>query len=446
MTGNGKTGSVTRIIAVGDELLEGRTADTNSGRIQRALGSHSVQVAGIQVVPDTGAAIRQALDRTDAGDLVFLSGGLGSTPDDLTRDVVAGWAGVALDEDQKLRRRLEERWLKRGVKVRPGVARQCQVPEGMTALENPVGSAPGLVGVLNGRTMVLLPGVPQELAGLLPQVVEWLEKKNTLPLARSTLLWRTAQIAELTLVKLLQPVQDRFGDLVWSWWLTDWGVDVRLVGGVDGDDSGSALGQAGLMVDGILGHLVYNRKMATLPETIQDMMVDRKVTLAVAESCTAGLLGARFTDAAGSSDFFRGGILAYADQVKIAHLGVPTEDLAKFGAVSEQVVKAMASGCRDKLGTDYALAVSGISGPGGGTEEKPVGTTWVAVATPEGVFAGRYRFPGDRPRNRLLTVAAAADTLRRILQFGAQESPWYSTDTWCRSEQSPPQPDGRPRR
>jgi nicotinamide-nucleotide amidase len=427
-----------RVIAVGDELLEGRTADTNSGRIQRALGSHAVQTAGIQVVPDTEQAITRALDLTDPGDLVFVTGGLGSTPDDITRDVVARWAGVVLDEDPEVRRRLEERWLRRGVKVRPGVTRQCQVPAGMQAVENPVGSAPGLVGRLAGRVLVLLPGVPQELEGLLPLVIAWLADNQALPAARSTLLWRTAQIAELTLVKLLQPVQDGHPELLWSWWLTDWGVDVRLAA----RDASSApdLAVAGAQVDELLGHLVFNRDMKSLPETIQDLMIAGGQTLAVAESCTAGLLGARLTDAAGSSAFFRGGVIAYADEVKRDLLGVSAEDLTAHGAVSEQVVRAMAAGCRDRLRVDYALAVSGISGPGGGTEEKPVGTTWVGLATPGGVFAGRYRFPADRARNRLLTAAAAADTLRRVLQFGMAQPPWYSTDTWCRLDGQPPEP------
>jgi nicotinamide-nucleotide amidase len=423
-----------RIIAVGDELLEGRTADTNSGRIQRALGSHAVQCAGIQVVPDQERAIAQALDRTEPGDLVFLTGGLGSTPDDLTRDVVAGWAGVPLEEDPGVRRQLEERWLRRGVKVRPGVTRQCQVPRGLRPLENPVGSAPGLMGRLRDRHLVLLPGVPQELSGLLPLVVRGLEESGDLPEARSTLLWRTAQIAELTLVKVLDEAREKYPELAWSWWLTDWGVDLRLAA-PPGDSGAGSLAAAGAEVDAVLGHLVYARQMQTLPETIQEMMIAGGLTLAVAESCTAGLLGARFTDAPGSSGFFRGGVLAYADGVKRDLLGVPAEDLQRHGAVSESVVRAMAAGCRKLVDTDFALAVSGISGPDGGTEEKPVGTTWIAVATPDGVFAGGYRFPGDRERNRLLTVAAAADTLRRVLQFGAGGPPWYDTDTWCRHGQ-----------
>ncbi len=439
----GRNGAVMRIIAVGDELLEGRTSDTNSGRIQRALGRHAVQTADIQVVPDTLAAICRALDHTEEGDLVWLTGGLGSTPDDLTRDAVAQWAGVPLQEDPQLRQALEERWRKRGIqRRRSGVERQSQVPAGLTPVTNPVGSAPGLVGDLAGRTFLLLPGVPTELEGFLPLMVSWLEEKGRLPSARPTLAWRTAQIAELSLVEQLEPVRERFPHLLWSYWLTEWGVDVRLADApeVEGDE----LEVAGAMVDQLLGHLVYSRRHVPLPEVIQDTMITRGLTLSVAESCTAGLLGARLTDAAGSSGFFRGGVLVYADEVKHDLLQVSWDDLRNHGAVSEAVVCALATGCRRLVGTDFALAVSGISGPGGGSEEKPVGTTWIAVAGPGGVHAGRYHFPANRFHNRRLTVAAAMDTLRRALQFGDDAPPWYEGDTWVRSEVRSPAPLPRP--
>jgi PncC family amidohydrolase len=161
-------------------------------------------------------------------------------------------------------------------------------------------------------------------------------------------------------------------------------------------------------------------------------MIAEGSTVSVAESCTAGMIGARLTDLPGSSGFFRGGILAYADRIKTEQLGVPADQLAATGAVSRETVTAMADGCRRRIGTDYALAVSGISGPDGGTDDKPVGTTWVAVATPDEVFAHKYRFPADRERNRLLTVAAAVDSLRRVLEFGTDRPPWRETDSWCR--------------
>lgn len=417
---------------MGDELLEGRTADTNSGRIQRALGQHAVQVAGIQVVPDSKSSIFQALDRTLPGDMVFMTGGLGSTPDDLTRDVVAAWAGVELPYDAGVRRQLEARWARHGRKIGVGVNRQCQVPVGMKALENPVGSAPGLVGILKERIIILLPGVPSEMAALLPSVVNWLDEQGHLPEARRTLLWRTGQIAELALVRKLDHLRKANPELLWSWWLTDWGVDVRLAVDPENEEGVAQLHEVEAPITEVLGHLVYSRKMETLPAVVQRIMVEREMTVAVAESCTAGMIGASLTDLAGSSAYFLGGILAYADPVKAELLGVPSGLIEAHGAVSEPVVRAMAEGARMRLNTDYSLAVSGVSGPGGGSEEKPVGTTWVAVATPQDVFTWLYRFPGDRPRNRLLTVAAAVDSLRRSLESGPALSPWLADDSWCR--------------
>lgn len=418
-----------KIIAVGDELLEGRTADTNSGRIQRALGGHALRCALIQVVPDDEAAIAGALDRTAPGDLVFMTGGLGSTPDDLTRDVLARWAGVPLEQDPGVRAQLEERWRRRGVATSPGLERQCQVPRGLTALANPVGSAPGLVGRLRERTFALLPGVPPELVGLLPAVVARLEQEGALPAPRATLVRRTAQYPELLLVERCAAAREAFPRLGWSWWLSDWGVDVRVSAG-SGDEG--ELDEVGRMLDVEFGRLVYARDGADLPATVIALATAGGRTLAVAESCTGGLVGGALTGVAGASACFRGGIIAYADQAKRDLLGVPPGVLATDGAVSEACVRAMADGCRERLGADLAVSVSGISGPGGGSEAKPVGTTWIGLASPHGTFAQRLRFPGDRARNRLLTVAAALDALRRALVDGEAASPWRHGDTWWR--------------
>jgi len=420
------------MIAVGDELLEGRTADTNSGRIQRALGQHAVQVSGIQVVPDTKDAIFQALNRTSPDDIVFLSGGLGSTPDDLTRDMVAAWAEVELPEDPVVKRNLEKRWARLGRRSGVGVLRQCQVPVGMQALENHVGSAPALVGRLKNRVLILLPGVPSELEGFLPQVVQWLDHQGYLPRARKTLLWRTGQIAELALVRKLDDLRLANEHLQWSWWLTDFGVDVRLAADPDHEDALAQLDAIEAEVSRILGALVFSREMETLPAVVGKLLVQDGLTVAVAESCTGGMIGASLTDMSGSSAFFRGGILAYADAVKTRLLGVDANILAEHGAVSSPVVKAMAEGAKMRVQTDYALAVSGVSGPSGGSPEKPVGTTWVAVATPADTYTWCYRFPGNRTRNRALTVAAVMDSLRRSLQFGPSVSPWKADDSWCR--------------
>jgi nicotinamide-nucleotide amidase len=418
-----------KIIAVGDELLEGRTADTNSGRIERALGGHALRCGLIQVVPDDAAAIAGALDRTAPGDLVFMTGGLGSTPDDLTRDAVAAWADVPLEQDPGVRAQLEERWRRRGVATSPGLERQCQVPRGLAAVANPVGSAPGLVGRLRERMFVLLPGVPPELVGLLPAVVAHLERVGALPAPRATLVRRTAQYPELMLVRRCATAREAFPRLGWSWWLSDWGVDVRVSAG-PGDEG--QLDEVGRRLDAEFGRLVYARDGADLPATVIALATAGGRSLAVAESCTGGLVGGALTGVAGASACFRGGIIAYADQAKRDLLGVPPEVLETDGAVSEGCVRAMAAGCRERLGADLAVSVSGISGPGGGSEAKPVGTTWIGLASSHGTFAQRLRFPGDRAHNRLLTVSAALDALRRALDDGAAESPWRHGDTWWR--------------
>ncbi len=418
-----------RIIAVGDELLEGRTLDSNSRDIQRALGGHGMQVELVQVVPDRQDAVVQALERTGPGDLVFLCGGLGSTPDDLTRDAVAAWAGVDLPEDERALEMIRVRYRKRGRTMRPEVARQARVPAGMKPLANPVGSAPGLIGTLRGREVVLLPGFPAELAGLLPSVIRELDARGLLPPVRRSLSRRLAQVPELAVVDLCRPLMDDHPGLKWSWWVTEWGVDLRVAASVPGDE-GSVLDEVADRLDAALGHLVFSRDGRDLPEVVQRMMKERGASCGVAESCTAGLIGGALTRNPGASDFFKGGFLVYADEAKTMLLGVKAADLASHGAVSEPVVRAMATGCRDRLGCDYALAVSGISGPGGGTKEKPVGTTWVAVATPSGIFAHCYLFPADRRRNRLLTVAAAVDSLRRVLRFGDDTDPWSMSTAW----------------
>ena len=421
------SGRPVRIVAIGDELLEGRTSDTNSTRIQRALGRHAVTVRDIAVVHDTEADIAAALDRSEPGDIVFVCGGLGSTRDDLTREAIAAWAGVPLQYREDVAAMLAERLRQRGITHHHGPQKQALVPAGCEALPNPVGSAPGLVGCLHHRWLAVLPGVPAELSGLLPAVIARLEAAGQLPAGREIRLWRTAQMAELAVARATEPVRERFADLAWSWWLVDWGVDVR-VAAAPGQESD--LDQAADDLDRVLGDIVYARDMVDLPRVVQDLMLARGRTLAVAESCTGGLLGAAITAQDGSSGYYLGGVLSYADKVKTDLLGVPADLLASVGAVSGPVAEHMAAGVRRRLGADYALSVTGIAGPGGGTDEKPVGTTWIGIAGPGGVRAGRFRFAGDRERNRRLAVACALDVLRREL-VGA---PVFAPDrlTWGR--------------
>ncbi len=420
------------LIAVGDELLSGRTTDTNSQAIQRALGAYAQRVRRVWVVPDEAEAIAEALAGTEPGGLVFLTGGLGSTPDDLTRESVAAWADVALQEDSAVRTDLEDRCHQRGVSCGEWVDRQVRVPVGMTPLANRVGTAPGLAGRLRGRTLVILPGVPSELRGLLPAALAWLAEAGILQSPRRSLLYRTAQVAETALVERCRPVQTSFPGLGWSWWLVRWGVDIQVVVPPERDEPALVGALADAMRDR-LGVQVYATDQRELTTVVQELMIARQVTVSVAESCTGGLLGARLTEQPGASAIFRGGVLAYADEVKRDQLGVSAEILANEGAVSRATAQAMATGCRTRHGTDYAVAITGIAGPEGGSEAKPVGSTWIAVATPGVTHVRLYRFPGSRQHTRQLAVAAALDTLRRLVVTGDETPPWLSEDSWGRT-------------
>jgi nicotinamide-nucleotide amidase len=408
----GSDAAIARIVAVGDELLLGRTSDTNATRIQRALVPRGVVVRDVLDVGDDPRAIASALARTDPGDLVLVCGGLGSTADDLTREAVAAWAGVPLLHHEAAAAAIALRRRERGLPPVPAGDRSALVPAGLEPVANPVGTAPGLVGRLGGRRLALLPGVPEELQALLPAVIAALERLGGLPAPGPSLLRRTAQLAELPVARLTEPVRDRFAGLRWSWWLVEWGVDIHVSGDAADEADLAAAGQA---LDDLLGDAVYAREPVALPRVVLDLLLGRGETVAVAESCTGGLIGAALTAEPGSSAALRGGVIAYADAVKLAALGVAAGTLARDGAVSGAVAEAMARGVREHLGADWAVAATGIAGPDGGTELKPVGTTWLAVAGPAGAWSGGFRYSGDRDRNRRLAVAGALDALRRAL-------------------------------
>ncbi|MFH1843415.1 MAG: nicotinamide-nucleotide amidohydrolase family protein [bacterium] len=422
-------------IAIGDELLSGRTADTNSGQVQRALLPHGVALSGIRVVADDAAAIESALTDTSRGSLVVLTGGLGSTPDDLSREAVARWAGVELRHDDGVATRLRRLCDESGFPDNEAMSRQAQVPSGLEPLANPLGSAPGLVGELADRLVLMLPGVPSELRAILPLAVDRLVTWGKLPPRRPSLFLRTAQMAEVALAERCQPFRETYPDLRWSWWLGRWGVDLGVSSGpgpAGGARRPDVLPALAAELRELLGPSVYATELKELNEVVQELLIQHRLTVSVAESCTAGLLGARLTELAGSSACFRGGLLAYADEVKRDQLAVPSAVLAEHGAVSGQTAEAMARGCRERFATDLAVAITGIAGPAGGSEAKPVGTTWIAIATAARIHARRYRFPGRRGRNRTLAVSAALDSIRRLVAFPAADSPWSTLDSWGR--------------
>lgn len=413
-----------RVIAIGDELLNGRTTDTNSTTLERRLLARGVRVEGVEVVPDAAGAIGAALERTPSGRLVFLTGGLGPTPDDLTAEAVADWGGVALVARATVEQQLRARCVERGWPFGPNMVKQTLLPAGLDPVLNSRGTAPGMCGDLNGRTLIVLPGPPNEIEALWPGVIAWLEAAGHLGAATASIRLRTVRMPEPVLARETAPLVAAHPDLAWSWWLGRWGVDVQA-GSLDG-----SLLPAGLEADlcGLLGDHVWGRGDEELPEVVVAALRARGATLGLAESCTGGLVGGAVTEVPGASDVFLGGFLTYSDDVKRGQLGVPAETLAAHGAVSAETARAMASGVRERLGVDYALSVTGIAGPGGGSAEKPIGTTWFGLAGPDAVYAGRFRFTGDRARNRQLATAVALDALRRHLLDG--RDPFDGPEIW----------------
>jgi nicotinamide-nucleotide amidase len=392
-----------RIIAIGDELLCGRTFETNSNFIQRQLLKYGIDVERVTVVHDNKSDIISALD--EAGQqLIFITGGLGPTPDDMTADVVAEWAKVELVVDETVEADLKKRCIDRGTEYHSGMSKQAKLPQGMKALKNPVGSAPGQVGNFGGATVVLLPGVPAEMHGLWPLVEAELGLSVS---SKKSFRLRTVGLSEPKLSEMTDAIRTKYPELVWSWWLAKWGVDVQASG-----SDPAALDSAEKILRNELGDSVFASGETELSQQVGEMLLESGKTVAVAESCTSGMVATALTDNPGSSAYFIGGVISYSNAIKTQELAVPEQLLIDYGAVSYETAEAMAINCRDKFRTDYAISVTGISGPDGGTAEKPVGTTWIAVATADGCTVKKFRFIAYRARSRELAVSAALNLLR----------------------------------
>lgn len=411
------------VVTVGTELLLGFTIDTNAADISRALAAIGVRVVHRATVPDVETSIRAAvgsgLERTG---VVIVTGGLGPTRDDITKRAVAALFDVPLDVDTAYLAGLEARWrrLGRGGSMPAANRSQAEIPRGATLLPNPRGTAPGLW--LDGRRgiAVLLPGVPHEMRGLVrdavvPRLAERLDREGGGAVVRSRTL-RTTGVAESALADRLGPHEEELRPATLAYLPSFLGVDLRLtVSGIRGDDAERALEDAVARLGPLLGADCYGDDDTDLAAVLLAGLAQRGHSLAVAESCTGGLVGARLTAVAGASDVFLGGVITYSNALKTSLLGIDPRVLAAHGAVSEQVVRAMASGARERLGADVALAVTGIAGPTGGTEEKPVGTVWLGVSAPGVERAVRIGFPGARDEVRQRAAQAVLDLARRAL-------------------------------
>lgn len=410
------------ILTIGDELLLGFTVDTNSVFLARQLAELGVEVVRRTTLPDEGPVIsqgiRDALARTGA---VITTGGLGPTSDDLTVEAVAASLGVALVRNERVHEALGLRWKNRGL---PGDApanfyRQALVPEGAEILANPAGSAPGL-WLENDRHewVAVLPGVPHEMRAIFHDSLGARIAARTGPgagVVRSRTL-RTTGVPESLMAERLTDARERIGPLSLSYLPGASGVDLRLTSRhLPADEADRLLERGMSWLRERAGGDAYGEDEADIAESVLLLCRRLGLTLALAESCTGGMLGARLTAVPGASDVLLGGVVAYADSVKQGELGVDADVLAVHGAVSEEVARAMASGARERLAASIGVGITGVAGPAGGSADKPVGTVWLAVDVNGSVTAEKRLFKGSREDVRERSVIAALALVRRML-------------------------------
>ncbi len=407
---------VASILTVGDELLVGQTADTNVAWLAAELTCLGVSVLYFLTVGDDQEAIQAAMeDGMRRCGLTLVTGGLGPTPDDLTREAAAAFAGTSLRTDPAILAAVEARFASLGRAVPHGSERVARVPVGFETLSNPRGTAPGLwYKGENGNVAVLLPGVPHEMKAIFSDHVipRILRMEGREVIAQRTL--KVAGIGETVLQGKMEAISDLLDpDLAIAYLPGAYGVRIRLT--IKGDHAGSRLDRAEQQIRMQFGSVVFGRDDDTLESILGDLLQGHEMTIAVAESCTGGLVLDQLTNVPGASAYVLGGIVAYSNSVKHHHLGVCANTLKKYGAVSEQVAIQMARGVRTRFGSDLGLSVTGIAGPSGGTEEKPVGLVWIGYADADTSWAKKYQFGQDRHRNKQKSALAVMDLARQVL-------------------------------
>jgi nicotinamide-nucleotide amidase len=407
------------IITVGDEILIGQIVNTNAAWLGEQCTSLGMDVVSMVTVGDSESAIRSALRTAmETSRLTIMTGGLGPTHDDITKHAVAAEFGDALVENPDVLAAVRERFARRNLVMVDANRSQALIPESFIAVINPVGTAPGLLRRYphDGEEglLAVLPGVPHEMKVLVQSSV--LDEVGRLVGQRSivqrTLL--TTGIGESNLEHHLEGVHAHLKDgLSLAWLPSIHGVRIRITGRAR--DAHTARARVDELVGWIqarAGRYIYGEDLQTLEEVVGTMIKACGWSIATAESCTGGLVSHRLTNSPGSSDYVLGGIVSYGNSVKKGLLGVREHDLALHGAVSEPVARQMAEGIREALGADVGLATTGIMGPGGGSDEKPVGTVWVGVALPDSAIAVRLQLGTDRLRNKDRAATAALNALR----------------------------------
>lgn len=407
------------ILTIGNELTSGRTQDTNTSVIARTFHRLDWPITAALSVGDDEETIRRALTflLTDA-DAVIVTGGLGPTADDITTAAIARSFDLALQKDEAILAGLKARFEKSRLNWTENNAKQADFPAGAEVIPNPVGTAAGFALRQNGKMIIVMPGVPREVSRMLPEGVIPLLKR-TFPGKASQVITRTIKtfgLSEAAVDEKLADVNFRAAGVTVGFYPVF--PENHVVLTARGEDESTVRKTLAWAEEEVVARLranVFAYDEDTLETLAGRLLTEKKLTLAVAESCTGGLVTDRLTDIPGSSAYVERGIITYSNEAKIDLLGVPEETIRQYGAVSEQTARLMAEGVRRQAGTDLGLATTGIAGPGGGSEVKPVGTVFVALADAKETICCPYAFRWDRRRNKIMASQAALMMLKRYL-------------------------------
>ena len=406
------------IISIGDEILIGQINNTNATWMAEKLNEFGFHTVGIQSISDQAEAIQEGLRyAATQSNLVLVTGGLGPTKDDITKQCVADYFGSQLVMNEQILQEVTNFFAQRGKTLTELNRRQALIPDNCTAISNPEGTAPGMYFLKDQVHYIFMPGVPFEMKAImnswvLPKMSEIL---NVDTIVQKTVL--THGIGESFLADIIEQWENNLPQHIKLAYLPSPGrvrLRLRAIGNNKNELSADIV-QEIFKLSEIIPQYIFGFDNEKMEEIVGKLLTDQNKTLALAESCTGGYIGHKITEVPGCSKYFKGALISYSNDVKINNLNVKPEDLEKHGAVSEQVVKQMAEGARKVFSSDYAIATSGIAGPDGGTDDKPVGTVWIALSGPHETIAKKFLFGNHRLRNINMTTFSALNLLRVYL-------------------------------
>ena len=410
---------IAELVTTGSELLLGQIVNTNAAYMAQELNRMGVDVCFQTTVGDNRVRMKEVLTHAlSRADLVITSGGLGPTRGDITKEVSAEIMGRTMTRNEECVARLKAHFARLGREMTENNLRQAMIPEGAHIFVNQAGTAPGVALEKDGKLLVNLPGPPSEMKDMFQRsLAPYLVEKYGISSIIYSRVLHTYGIGESMLETKIDDLILAQKNPTLALLVRPTGVIIRITAKAENEAAAEALiAPVEKEIRERLGSLVYGADEEKMEEIVGKELLENKLTVAAAESCTGGLVASRLTDVAGSSGYVKGGIVSYTDEVKANTLGVPREILAEYGAVSEPTARAMAEGARKVLGADVAISTTGLAGPGGGTEKTPVGTVFIAVSGASGTVAEKHNFTGTRGQVKFRASQAALALLRKYIK------------------------------